>query len=316
MIAQLRTVLLLTQSEIQVARIRVGQARTDAVRRELTENARNAEKRAADITAELQRIGGVADALSPLVGRVGAFVKGAVEQAQPVEEALLGDLALEHQLRDRAVYLRALAEAAHDPKLRDLADRLVTAHTATVDWLATVLAEDALGGPAALRPTPLQAAAGGLTKVANLPIRFARHQVDRIVASAQRSGEQVRDSVSETTEAAVRLGEDTRDVVVTGRDAALDRAEQVARRDGAGDTAGSLHDTRTRLGVLRESELPVGGYDTLTVHDAVTAIKAIDQVEDLNKILHYEEANKNRQGVVSAAQTRYAGLVQDITGTR
>ncbi len=52
------------------------------------------------------------------------------------------------------------------------------------------------------------------------------------------------------------------------------------------------------------------------MNDAVTAIKAIDQVEDLNKILHYEEANKNRQGVVSAAQTRYAGLVQDIAGTR
>jgi hypothetical protein len=35
---------------------------------------------------------------------------------------------------------------------------LVTAHSATVDRLSTVLTEEGLGGPAALRPTPLQRA--------------------------------------------------------------------------------------------------------------------------------------------------------------
>ena len=44
-INQLRALVLLTQTEEQVARTRISQARTDAVRRELTQNADNAAKR-------------------------------------------------------------------------------------------------------------------------------------------------------------------------------------------------------------------------------------------------------------------------------
>ena len=46
LIAQLRTVLDLTHTEIQVAETRVAQARTEAVRRELTQNAENGRTRA------------------------------------------------------------------------------------------------------------------------------------------------------------------------------------------------------------------------------------------------------------------------------
>jgi len=316
MIAQLRAVRQLTQTEVQVARIRVAQARTDAVRRELTENARNAEQRTAEITRELQRLGGVADVVSPLVGRVGAVVKSTVEQAGPVDEALLGDLTLEHQLRDRAVYLRALAEAAKDGGVRELADRLEQAHTATIEWLTTVLAEHALGGPPALRPTPVQMVVGGATRAVRLPVDFAREQVSRFAARLQQRGDQVRTVVNDTAERAARFGEDARDVVVTGRDAALGRAEQVSRREGAGDAASVLHEARTRLGALDSSELPIADYDKLGVNAAVTAIKQLDDVEDLNKVILYEEANKNRTGVVSAAQTRHAALAQEVAGIR
>ena len=87
-------------------------------------------------------------------------MKALTEQAEPFEEALLGDLALEDQLLDRARYIKALAVAAQLSDIENLASRLIIAHSATVEWLTTVLAEDALGGPAALRRTPLQAAAG------------------------------------------------------------------------------------------------------------------------------------------------------------
>jgi len=70
MIAQLRAMVQLTQTEVQVARIRVSQARTEAVRRELTENARNAERRTEELTRELQRLGGVADVVSPPEGQL------------------------------------------------------------------------------------------------------------------------------------------------------------------------------------------------------------------------------------------------------
>lgn len=316
MIAQLRSMLQLTQTEVQVARIRVSQARTEAVRKELTENARNAERRTEEITRELQRLGGVADVVSPLVGRVGAVVKATVEQAGPVDEALLGDLTLEHQLRDRAVYLRALAEAAHDTGVRQVADRLEQAHAATIEWLTTVLAEHALGGPPALKPTPVQMVVGGATRAVRLPVNFAREQVSRWAARLQQRGDQVRAVVNDTAERAARLGGDARDVVVTGRDAALDRAEQVSRREGAHDTADTLHEARTRLGALHASELPIADYDRLGVNEAVAKIKQLDEVEDLNKVIVYEEANKNRSGVISAAQTRHAALAQEVAGIR
>jgi hypothetical protein len=316
MIAQLRSVLQLTQTEVAVARIRVAQARTDAVRRELTENARNAEQRTGEITRELQRLGGVADVVSPLVGRVGAVVKGTVEQAGPVDEALLGDLTLEHQLRDRAVYLRALAEAAKDNGVRQLADRLEQAHAATIEWLTTVLAEHALGGPPALQPTPVQMVVGGATRAVRLPVNFAREQVSRWAARLQQRGDQVRTVVNDTAGRAARLGEDAREVVTTGRNAALDRAERVTRREGNTDAAQVLHDARARLGALHASELPIQRYDELGVNDAVAKVKQLDDVEDLNKVIVYEEANKNRSGIISAAQTRHAALAQEVVGIR
>ena len=315
-IAQLRAMLQLTQTEAQVARIRVAQARTDAVRRELTENAQKAERRTQDISGELTRLGGVADIVSPLVGRVGAVVKSTIEQAGPVDEALLGDLTLEHQLRDRAVYLRALAEATHDQQVRRLADRLEEAHSATIEWLTTVLAEHALGGPPALKPTPVQMVVGGATRAVRLPVNFAREQISRWAARVQQGGDQVRAVVSDTAERAARLGEDTREVAATGRDAALERAERVSRREGAQDTAEALHEARARLGALHASELPIAKYDNLGVNDAVAKIKQLDDVEDLNKVIVYEEANKNRTGIISAAQTRHAALAQEVVGIR
>src|SRR5689334_7919152 len=155
LIAQLRTILDLTNTEIQVAETRIAQARTDAVRRELTQNAENGRARAEQIEQTIRDLGGFPDIIGPFLGRAAAAVKALTEQAEPFDEALLGDLALEHQLFDRARYVKALAVAAQESDVEALASRLITAHAATVDWLTTVLAEDALGGPGGLpRPPP------------------------------------------------------------------------------------------------------------------------------------------------------------------
>jgi hypothetical protein len=316
MIGQLRSLLQLTQTEVQIAHIRVAQARTDAVRKELRENADNAERRTADITRELQRLGGVADVVSPLVGRVTAFVKGTFEQVEPVDEALLGDLVLEHQLHDRATYLKALAEAAHEKATSQLADQLIGAHSATVEWLTTVLAEEALGGPPALRATPVQAVAGGVTRAVNYPVRFARDQVNRALGRVQDTGDQVRAGVNQAAGKAAQFSENARDVLLTGRDASLERAEQVARSQGDRNTARSVHDARAKLGALEASELPIADYDSQSASAAANAAKQLDKVDDLNKVIHYEEAHRNRQSVVSAAQTRHAALAQEVAGIR
>src|SRR4051812_6918838 len=189
-INQLRALVLLTQTEEQIARTRIGQARTDAVRRELTQNADHAGERALEITEQLRNLGGVPDVVTPALGRLAAVLKATFEQAEPLEEALLQDLQLEHQLLDRATYVKVLAENAELPKVRQLAEKLITAHKATVEWLTVVLAEEALGGPAALQPTPMQRVAGGAANVAIAPYRFVANRLNETVDSVAQRREQ------------------------------------------------------------------------------------------------------------------------------
>src|SRR5919112_4308574 len=196
-INQLRALVLLTQTEEQVARTRVSQARTEAVRRELTQNADNAAERTRAITDQLRALGGGPDVVPPAVGRLSAVLKAGFEQAEPLEEALLQDLSLEHQLLDRAMYLKVLAEQAQLPKVEQLAERLITAHKATVEWLTVVLAEEALGGPAALMPTPFQRVAGSAVRVANAPVRFAANAVNEVLDSAHQRREQAGQKLGE-----------------------------------------------------------------------------------------------------------------------
>jgi malonyl CoA-acyl carrier protein transacylase len=314
MIRQLRTMLQLTQTEVQVARTRVAQARTEAVRRELSQNADNGERRTKQISDELRALGGVPDVVTPIVGRFTALIKSNLEQTEPFDEALLQDLALEQQLQARARYLKALARAAGRRSTENLAERLEQAHTATVDWLTTVLAEEALGGPAALRATPFQRIAGGATQVVNVPTRFARDQFNKAVYRARNTADQARESVEEVSDRASTISRGAREVLVSGRDAALRRAEAVARREGARDTAETVHNARRDLGSLSESELPIEGYDELGVQDAIKQIKALNDSDDIRTILHYEEAHKARANVVSAAQTRLAAIAKEVAG--
>lgn len=310
LLAQLRAVLDLTNTEIQIAETRVVQARTEAVRRELTRNAENGRKRAEAIESAIRDLGGIPDIIGPFIGRAQAAVKALTEQAQPFDEALLGDLALEDQLLDRARYLKALAVGAHEPEIQKLADRLITAHAATVEWLTTVLAEDALGGPAALRRTPVQAVVRMAVRVVNMPMEWSMRRADRAVQAVRNTRPAFEDMLTRGAHA----GEIAAKAMAASRDAALHTAEQVTRREGADGAADALHTMRSSVGVLEAEELPVPGYDELTVHDAVAAVKELDDPADVRAILAYEEAHKNRQRVVSAANTRVAAIAQEIVG--
>jgi hypothetical protein len=301
-VAQLRALEQLTQTEAQIARLRLPQARTDAVRRELRENAENAVRRGRRIAEQLRALDAVPDVVLPAIGRVLAFVKGTVEQAQPIDEALLGDLTLEHQLLDRARYLRVLADRAGSPAVEKLADDLVAAHTATVEWLTSVLAEEALGGPAALEPTPLQRVAGGFAHAVRLPTRFAVDQVNRVVHTAYRTGEHAFDVVGDIAERVGQFGAGSREVAAAGRDAVLQQTERVARREGADTVAGAVHGTRADLGSLSAKELPIPHYEEMTAQRAIAAIRELTDPDDLRAVIAFEEGHKNRGGVLAAAR--------------
>ena len=72
-----------------------GIAAAEAVRRELTQNAQNGRKRSDALEAAIRKLGGYPDVIGPFLGRAAAVVKALTEQAEPFDEALLGDLALE-----------------------------------------------------------------------------------------------------------------------------------------------------------------------------------------------------------------------------
>ncbi|BBX06614.1 ferritin-like domain-containing protein [Mycolicibacterium aichiense] len=310
LVAQLRTVLDLTNTEIQVAETRVAQSRTEAVRTELTQNAENGRDRAEAIEAAIRELGGLPDVVGPLLGRAAAAVKALTEQAQPFGEALLGDLALEHQLLDRSRYIKALAVALGKSDIEKLADRLMTAHSATVEWLTTVLAEDALGGPAALRRTPVQVATGVAVKMVSAPMQWSARGVDRAVDTVRAAPP----ALGELLSRGAHAGDVAAKALSASRDAALATAERVTRREGAGQAADALHSMRTAAGVLEVAELPIADYDTLNVSDAVAEIKELTTPSDVRAILAYEEAHKDRHGVVSAAQTRVAAIAQEVVG--
>jgi hypothetical protein len=310
LVAQLRAVLELTNTEIQVAQTRVAQARTDAVRRELTENAANARARAEAIEAAIRQLGGLPDLIGPLIGRATAAVKALTEQAQPFDEALLGDLALENQLLDRARYIKALSVSLGEADVEKLATRLITAHSATVTWLTTVLAEDALGGPAALRRTPLQAAAGTAVKLVNAPASWSARGIDRALDRVRSAPP----ALSELLSRGAHAGGVAVKTLTASRDAALEAAESTSRKEGAVDAADAIHSVRSATGVLDVSELPIADYDDLNVSEAVAAVKELDAPADIRAIIAYEEAHKNRQGIVSAAQARVAAIAQEVVG--
>ncbi len=314
LINQLRALVLLTQTEEQVARTRITQARTDAVRRELTQNADNAAARTIEITEQLRELGGVPDVVTPALGRLSAVLKATFEQATPLEEALLGDLQLEHNLRDRATYVKVLADKAGETKVRRLAEKLITAHEATVEWLTVVLAEEALGGPVALEATPLQRVAGGVARSVNAPFRFMANTVNNAVDTVQHVGDETSDRLGAVAGRASALTDAVRETLSAGRGASLRKAEQIADREGNRDAAKAAHAAREELGDVSADELPIKNFDNLSVADAIKAIKNLKTVHDINVIIRYEETHKSRANVASAAQTQLAGLAKEAVG--
>jgi len=303
LITELRTLQHLTNTEAQVAQTRQAQARDEAVRAELTTNAANAHERAQLIAAALRDLGGVPDVVTPALGRATALAKTVVEQGQPIAGALFGDLALEHQLLDRARYLEALADTADHAATRNLARRLQAAHQETIEWITSVLVEEASGKPTKVRPTPVQKAARRLTSVINYPTRRTAEWINGTAEAVART----RSRVGAVAEAAV-------DSLTAGRDAALLQAEQIATRKGARSTETALHRTRVLAGGLTGDELAVDNYDDLTVGEVASAVQRLTDAAALTALLRYEQNHKDRAGAVTGIENRLAALTeQDIS---
>lgn len=302
---ELSALLRLTRAEAQIARVRVSQARREDIRRELEDNADEADARAARIQDTLRRLGGTPDVFGDTVGRVAALTKVTADQVAPFSEGLLSDLGLEHQLRDRVLFTRVLAEAQDETDVVTLMTDLEAAHTETIEWIRVRLAELAQGGPVALAPTPAQAAVSAVARFATLPSRQSAAVFNKAADVLQRTRSSAQRAADVTIKKSRETAEATEEVVTAGRDAAVRRAEEVAP---SAKVRKAARETRQDLGTLDNDDLPVKKYDSLAGAAAIKAVNGLDKAEDVQTVLAYEQAHKARKGVATAAQKRLTEL--------
>jgi hypothetical protein len=314
LVTQLRALEHLTRIEAALARTRTAQARTDAVRAALQRNATDADRRSAEIAAALRDLDAVPDVVAPALGWATTLLRSAVEQARPVDEALLDDLALEHRLADRARYLLALTHGG-PASVHRLAQRLLDSHLETVDWLQTVIGEEAVDGLTALRPTPLQAVATGVSRVAGLPARATVAAVNRAAHALNRMGRTAERQAGLAATSVERLATGTREVVGTGLEAGFDaaagRAEELSRENGGDGRA--VHAVRRETGSLTAAELPIAKYEDLSVKDATAAVQKLREAHEVTAVARFEERHRNRAGVLSATRERLATLAREAS---
>jgi bacterioferritin (cytochrome b1) len=304
LVTQLNALLRLTNTEIMIAETRRAQATTPDVERELAANADQGRERAELLTQSIRRLDGLPDVVGVAAGRFTASAKATLEQGQDLVEALLGDLALEHELLDRTRLAAMIADQLEERSVRRTLDRLEIAHTATVEWLMTRLAEVAVGGPVALRPTSLQSVMGFGRRLSTMPARNASGALNRSIDNAARVRRQAAETVRTNGTRVRELVEAAAEIWTAGRDASLKRTEQLADERGDRDRAGAVNRRRRQLGAVDGEELPIRGYDRLRADEVITRIGRLGDAEDVSAVLAYEAQHKARKGVLEAARER------------
>jgi bacterioferritin (cytochrome b1) len=312
LLRQLNALLRLTQTEIMIAETRRSQATSSDIERELAANADKGREHSGMLADAIRSLGGAPDVTGVFVGRLAASTKAMAEQGQDLVDALVGDLAVEHELLDRTRFAAMLAQQRQTRQLEPVLDRLEQAHTATIDWLMTRLGEVAVGGPVALRPSPAQAFAGFGRRVSTLPARrsarLLNRSVDRLARLRARASDTVAENVDRTRELVDAAGE----VWTAGRDASLKRTEEIADQRGDRDTARRVNRARLDLGAVDSEELPIRHYDSLNAGSAIDRINKLTDPSDVRAVLAYETANKQRKGVTAAARERFEELASEV----
>jgi bacterioferritin (cytochrome b1) len=312
LVTQLNSLLRLTHTETLIAQSRRAQAASDVVERELATNADKGKERAQLLTDAIKDLGSLPDVVGAAAGRVSAAVKVSTEQGQDLTEALLGDLALEHELLDRTRLARMIAEESNETKTLKVLARLEDAHTATIDWLMTRLAEVAVGGPTGLRPTTMQSVAGVSRRATQFPAQQAAATLNRSADVVGRLRQRTVEAVATNVERARELVDAAGDIWTAGRDATLKRTEEVAEQRGARSTARNVNSARRGLGAVDASELPIRGYDALNADTAIARIGRLGDADDVRTILAYETATKHRKGVTAAARHQLEQVVSQL----
>ena len=376
LVSELQNLLRLTAFEQTIAAVRRSQAATTSVAEELRANYAKSVERSQLLQDAVRQAGGVPDVVGSALSKAGAFVQTQVNQVQTLQGALLGDLALEHQLRERTRYARTLAESLGYYQLIPVFERLDAAHTATIEWLEARLTEVGRTGTSAIQATPVQALVGATRKVALLPFGVFAATVNRGTSLLRRSASTAAQTVTsaagtaaetarEGVQTAARTAGEAADTAVdTVSDAASTAAGAVA--EGASSVAGTVAEgaqsaaqtvsqtassaaeavgsgaqaaaeatsqaaqttgeavedaarateqaTQTEveqvldLTDVDEDKPPFAGYASLSGDSVMRHVRDSEDVEHLREILAFEQAHKNRKGVVGTLNERLTEL--------
>ena len=380
LVSELQNLLRLTAFEQTIAAVRRSQAATTSIAEELRANYAKSVERSQLLQDAVRQAGGVPDVVGSALSKAGAFVQTQVNQVQTLQGALLGDLALEHQLRERTRYARTLAESLGYFQLIPVFERLDTAHTATIEWLEARLTEVGRTGTSAIQATPLQALVGAGRKVAMLPFGVFAATVNRgtsllhrgastatgavtsaagtaadtaregLQTAARTAGEAAETTVETVTDAASTAAGAVADgassaastVAEGAQTAAQTAAETVSQgASAAAEAVGSGAQTAARatsqaaestgeavegaarateqatqteveqvldLTEVDEEKPPFAGYASLSGDSVMRHVRDSEDVEHLREILAFEQAHKNRKGVVGALNERLTDL--------
>ncbi len=296
LLSELKDLLRLTAFEQTVATVRRAQARTSPIERELAENARKAGERVSLLRSAVAQVGGTPDVVGPVLGRAGAVVQTQVNQVQTLQGALLGDLALEHQLRERTRYARVLAQSLGETSVLPVLDRLEVAHSATIEWLETRLREVGRTGTSALKATPVQLAVTTVRRAAGTPLGFLSAGVNRtgglLGKVTGRAPQSLHDALQQVEDAARGAA----DTVIDLTRSAGDKAQTAA--ESAEDVVEPVDDSKP----------PFAGYSALPGDTVMRHVEDSEDVDELRTLLAFEQAHKARKGVVQAAQQRLSTL--------
>jgi hypothetical protein len=320
LLSELKDLLRLTAFEQTVATVRRAQARTSPIERELAENARKAGERMDLLKSAVASLGGVPDVVGPALGRAGAFLQSQVNQVQTLQGALLGDLALEHQLRERTRYARTLAHSLGETELLPALDRLEVAHTATIEWLEERLTEVGRTGTSALRATPVQAVVATVRRGAGTPVGLVLGGVNRVggrlVRLTGKAPQPLRDVLATAEDTAARVSDRMIDLTERGTAAVSGGAGRDEGR-GTGEAGPApepeqvteqLLEATGGTDELDEDRPPFPGYGSLTGDSVMRHVSDSDDVEHLRALLAYEQAHKARKGVLQSVHARLEQL--------
>ena len=244
---ELKDLLRLTAFEQAVATVRRAQAASTPIAEELAANADKAGERLALLGQSVRQIGGVPDVVGPFLGKAGAFLQSQLNQVQTLQGALLGDLALEHQLRDRARYARTLAVTLGEQSVIPVLDRLDAAHSETIAWLEQRLAEVGATGTSALRATPVQAVVSQVRRLYGAPLGIAAAGVNRLGGLLTRGAQAGPDVVSQAVDTVEQTVEQA---------AGAAKDEVIDLTDRAADTAGTV--AQAARGAAQQAAQAVG----------------------------------------------------------